>query len=564
MSIWGSYHQGHEATIAFYDDETNEAACFEVEKITGKRYCREFNIDKIDIRVIKYHVIKHFDTKKYFVDNLVVANPQRPVHSGAYSIGRDIFEKRYRSFVPRCDHHMGHAAFGFYTSPFNKAVIITTDGGGDGLTFTVNVVHDRTNKINRVFKSNWINLGGLYQTMAAYCSEVTTSRVFNTFAGKAMALSAMGHVNENVYEKMRTFFNSRPDWRAGLLSWPTRLLAMTQSPICNDLTKAIGGTIVSGQQSYDLMATTQKLLQDIFEEQTREYIEEYPDYPIIISGGVALNVINNEYVKQMYPQRKVFVPVAPGDNGLPLGYIFYESRPKQQVDVTFSGSSIIDYDVPTGGIDSLVEGWFEADTKTRDMYTVLPPTNYYGQDLFSDPISLTEVAEMLADGKIIGVLHGRHELGPRALGARSILCDPSYKDMKDRINKKIKGREWYRPFAPICKLEHASKYFDSHDFEFMQFMSFAPLVREEYREQLPSITHFDGTARLQTVDEKNNKYLYDILDAFEQVCGRQVLLNTSFNNKGKAILNEVREAAIILASTDLDAVIFEDRILRLN
>ena len=120
--------------------------------------------------------------------------------------------------------------------------------------------------------------------------------------------------------------------------------------------------------------------------------------------------------------------------------------------------------------------------------------NDYKQDYNATKCNVNELVDLLKDGNIIGILQGNSEVGPRALGNRSIICDPSIKNMKDILNSKVKFREWYRPFAPVCRYQDSEKYFD--DVFESKYMSYAPLVKEEYRETLPSITHVDGTARV--------------------------------------------------------------------
>jgi carbamoyltransferase len=167
-----------------------------------------------------------------------------------------------------------------------------------------------------------------------------------------------------------------------------------------------------------------------------------------------------------------------------------------------------------------------------------------------EEITIDDMVDHLKNGKIIGFIQGNIELGARALGNRSILCDPSIPDMKDILNAKVKKREWYRPFGPMCRLEDAHIWFESPTFDNMQFMSFTPDVKEEYRDVFPSITHVDGTARLQTVTKESNPFIYELLTKFETP-----LLNTSFNVQGKPILNRLEHALKVLHETDLDYVV---------
>jgi predicted NodU family carbamoyl transferase len=162
----------------------------------------------------------------------------------------------------------------------------------------------------------------------------------------------------------------------------------------------------------------------------------------------------------------------------------------------------------------------------------------------------------LADGKIVGVARGRSEHGARALGNRSIICNPSIPEMKDILNAKVKHREWYRPFAPVVRLEDISKYFEWEGES--RWMSFCPKVKDEWKYKLGAITHVDGTARVQTVTREENEWLYDLLTKFEEKTGVGVLLNTSFNVDGKPILSTCKDAFTILETTEMDCLIIED------
>ena len=168
------------------------------------------------------------------------------------------------------------------------------------------------------------------------------------------------------------------------------------------------------------------------------------------------------------------------------------------------------------------------------------------------------IARELEKGKIIGVCRGDSETGPRALGNRSILADPRSHKAKDAINRKVKFREWFRPFAPICKEDKASIFFETSDNACYKYMSFSPPVREKYKNILPAVTHVDGSARLQTISKKDNEFIYNILDEFEKITNIPVLVNTSFNSRGKSILTRYLTAIQILDSTELDAVVLED------
>lgn len=178
------------------------------------------------------------------------------------------------------------------------------------------------------------------------------------------------------------------------------------------------------------------------------------------------------------------------------------------------------------------------------------------EDRWAEPLEQSKLIGDLARGKIVGVVRGNSEHGPRALGNRSILCNPAFPSMKDILNAKVKNREWYRPFAPVCRLEDASKYFDMN-WE-TRWMSFCPTVKPEWRDKLVSITHVDGTARVQTVTREQNPWLYDLLTEFEKKTGIGVLLNTSFNVNGKPILSRYSDALLVYDKTELDCLVLSD------
>jgi carbamoyltransferase len=177
----------------------------------------------------------------------------------------------------------------------------------------------------------------------------------------------------------------------------------------------------------------------------------------------------------------------------------------------------------------------------------------------SSVVDLEKVVDNLIEGKILGLARERSEHGPRALGNRSILCNPAIENMKDILNAKVKNREPYRPFAPVVRLEDLNKFFE---WELpSEHMNFSPLVKEEWRDKLASITHIDNTARVQTVTKDQNNFLYELLSLLDKKNGVGVLLNTSFNVAGKPILNSVKDAFHIFQNTEMDNLLIENTYL---
>jgi carbamoyltransferase len=173
-----------------------------------------------------------------------------------------------------------------------------------------------------------------------------------------------------------------------------------------------------------------------------------------------------------------------------------------------------------------------------------------------------ETAKLLADQRVIGWFQGASEFGPRALGNRSLLADPRKAEMKDILNKRVKHRQAFRPFAPIVLAERAKEIFEGK--EDSPFMLIAKHVRPEWRERIPAVVHVDGTARVQTVEEQTNPVLYRLLREFEALTGVPVLINTSFNVKGEPIVETPRDAVVCFLMTGIDNLILHDTLVSKN
>lgn len=447
------------------------------------------------------------------------------------------FEKYDIDEFRRFDHHASHAAGAFYQSDYEKALIFTYDGGGNGSFFNVYVT-DKRQKPIRKFKSFDIDLGFPYMILADHMSDIRKDplNIGNlVYAGKLMGLCAYGVVNEEWLPHFKAFYKrfrySGDSYSGG---------AETRASATVELFKAIGiwdesfeleTTRYEGQLSWDMAATSQQAFEDVFMEFAEPWLKKYDDFPVCLSGGCALNVILNARLAKDLPQGNIFVPPNTNDCGIAVGGILDYLRPAEQVDLTYSGLPILD----------------------AINYTSLVETNPVK---VIDDITVDDLALLLNTGHIVGVINGDSEHGPRALGNRSILCSPTG-DMKDVLNKKVKDREWYRPFAPVVRFEDVSTYFDFDNES--RHMTFIANVKDEY--DFPAITHVDGTGRLQTVTQEQNEFLYNVITKFKELSGHGVVLNTSFNVNGKPILTRLSDAFEILMNTDLDCVYYDEKII---
>jgi carbamoyltransferase len=262
---------------------------------------------------------------------------------------------------------------------------------------------------------------------------------------------------------------------------------------------------------------------------------------LCIAGGVGLNCVANGKILAESGFERVFVQPAAGDDGVALGCACYGHLALKRQPRTFVMERAFlgkEYDR------------FDEDEAFRPALVRIVTRRRRAGNVFH------EAARLLAEGNVIGWFQGRSEFGPRALGNRSILADPRDPKMKDRVNARVKHRQGFRPFAPAVLAERAQEYFEGE--EESPFMLLVKRVRPEMRDKVPAIVHVDGTARVQTVSEKDNPFFYGLLRAFESRTGVPVLLNTSFNVRGDPIVEAPLDAMECFLYTRLDALVVLD------
>ena len=266
---------------------------------------------------------------------------------------------------------------------------------------------------------------------------------------------------------------------------------------------------------------------------------------LCFAGGTGLNCSANERLLRETPFRRVFIPPAPSDAGTALGCAIYGLTElagercdfRWQNDYLGPEPSRADLEAALDGADDLLVERIE---HTGEL--------------------CARVTDLICEGKVVGLFHGRSEFGPRALGHRSILGDPRRAFMRDWINDKVKLREWFRPLAPVVLLEHADRYFNICTES--PFMQYAAPVRPDAASVVPAITHVDCTARLQTVGLDDDPFLRALLQAFDERTGVPVLLNTSFNGKDEPIVETPAEALETFRNTPMHALVMPPYVLK--
>jgi predicted NodU family carbamoyl transferase len=429
------------------------------------------------------------------------------------------------------DHHFAHACAAWLTRPpeMEEADILAYDGWG---LYTDRVFFDRSQKM---VDSTVLGLGMLW-------AHVSWALFRNPQQeGKAMGLAAYGTpssaMEDGLLEHLAVMseFNCTGD-PAERIRKKSLLI-----PRAGDIIGKRYRTLAGDGWKRDLART----LQDLSRRLVLEYLAaRRTSENLCMAGGVALNGYINQALMEEGIYRRVHVPPACGDDGLALGACLWMAwrdgarRMNRPVDIMYGGRH---YPVDEALVRNLVLG---TDMTIRHC----PPPHLQSQ-----------TAGLLASGKIVGWYQGRSEIGPRALGNRSILADPRDPGMKDRLNARVKHREPFRPFAPAVLAERTDDWFVG--VREGRYMLHICRFKDEARARVPSVVHVDGTGRIQTVRREDNDRFYDLLRAFENLTGVPILLNTSFNDNNEPIVDTPRDAFRTFASTEMDVLVLGDWIV---
>lgn len=465
-------------------------------------------------------------------------------------------------------HHLAHAASAFLVSPFNEAAILTVDGVGEWATATYGT--GKGNEIS-LFKEIRFphSLGLLYSAFTAFLG-------FEVNEGEYKVMGMAPYGEPRYVDKVWKLINQHDDGSFSLdMDYfcfhhsTTRtysrkfeqLFGEPRAPETYFFTDSTGfpsyfgekpgnyGELCKLNQHYaDLAASIQKVTEEVLVKMAKCIRQETGMTSLCIAGGVGLNSVANGRILRESGFEDLYIQPAAGDGGGALGAALHAyhtmlGHPRKQVmRHAYWGQSFGDDEVEgflkAEGIDFSVAG--------------------------DEDRLLACTVDALKDGKVIGWYQGRFEWGPRSLGNRSILADPSREEMKDVVNTKIKFREPYRPFAPSILSEEAENYFDLPDaaqHDPARFMLLVAPVREEKQASIPAITHVDGTGRLQTVFEDTNPLYYNLIRRFGEVTGVPVLLNTSFNLRGEPIVTTPANAFSTFMRSEMDLLVMGNHIV---
>ena len=445
-------------------------------------------------------------------------------------------------------HHEMHAACGFYNSGFETAACVIADGAGSFLQ--IGDIQDTCYEFETIFNASYpgdfdtvykhvgtkqsIGMSEpednifvteypghtkMYEAVTQYCGFPAIE------AGKLMGLAPYGNPNED----LPSFFNG--EWGNRNLIVPTYPNAAMLNVSRYDILKEDVKNHVEGEYTdvqKDLAYKIQEQTSDRMVQLIKKAHELTGEKNIVICGGYGLNCVANYKYWKEFPDLNIYCEPISHDGGTSIGgakYVYNKlketEKPSKQESVYYGPQ----YD-PTGYMTDL-EGLEVTDT------------------------SYDDVAKLIREGTIVTIYQGRSEGGPRALGNRSILFDPTIKDGKDHVNA-VKHREWFRPFACSIKKEAVHDWFDLAGRDETPHMMYAVKCHDGVEEKIPSVIHVDNTCRIQTVTPEQNEHYYNLIDAFDKIAGVPILFNTSFNLGGDPLVESIEDAVNTLNNSDIE------------
>ncbi len=448
-------------------------------------------------------------------------------------------------------HHLCHAAHAYFSSPYDDAIVISIDNAGmesNGKGISCGIYFCKGNEMEKVWDipSEQFSLGDIWGRMTRWVFKLWSGYPRGHQAGSVMAMAALGDPKK-YYSDLRDMFGV--NHKAAVTAPPNAKRGVYVPPeeeVLHPFLNKYREIAEDEQEKFNLAASlqlvTEELLLDLVGRAVNMAREKgFGTMNLCFSGGCSLNsVAMGKIWNFMGPQGwKMYIPPVPYDGGLNIGAAQYHYH-------SVLGNPKF-YDEEEVASSYLGEHWGE-----DEIVKVLDET---------DSIEITvnvdtdKVAKLLAEGNIISVYNGRSESGRRALGNRSILANPAIPDMKKIINDRVKHRQWYRPFAPSVLEEHGHEWFDA--FFPSPYMSFVFKVRDEKLGEAPAIEHFDGTARIQSVNASQNEWYHNLISKFYDITGVPLVLNTSFNDR-EPIVETPQDAMNCFLGTDIDYLYFAE------
>ena len=518
MKICG-LHSGHDCSFAILEDG----------QLTIHHELERFSRIKLEISdaaAFLFDVYVEYDDIDYFT--FVIMNWQGGIKK-RYPESYKKLEKIVNNniLLTSVGHHQAHAAGAFFSSNYKKAIVITIDGGGDDringvgpgvLTSAFTVWYGKNNKLFplEICHIDKFNIGGIWQKHTKNTFGLSIGCPLGSQEGIVMAMAAFGDENKYGFDKIQS-----SDFYRGEID-------------------------KNEENKFHIAASIQRNTENQLREKIKPYMEKYTPEVVCISGGVAMNSVMMGKVYEWFPCiKKIYIPPAPYDAGLAVGsaqYLWHHVQDNPRIKWVDNYSPYTGYSYNKEIIEQTMlkkTTWFPGIFKEKPIKSSIVTEDY--------------VIDLLNEQKIISVYGGKSESGRRALGNRSILADPRQIEMKDKINEKVKHRQWFRPFAPSILREDVKDWF-VRDID-SPYMSFVVKFKEDMKNKVPAVVHKDDTARLQTVTENDNRWYYNFLKKWKEKTGIPILLNTSFNDR-EPIVETPEHAINCFLGTNIDYLYF--------
>ncbi len=441
------------------------------------------------------------------------------------------------------DHHLSHIAYSYYTSPFERATILSVDGVGEWETTVLAFAEGKNiTKLQNIKFPH--SLGMLYSAMTAFLGFKPNEGEY-----KVMGLAPYGN-SETYLNKFKQLYKLTEDGgfeiNMNYFTYDYSNNSMFNEKLAElfELPNRLPEDELT-QEHKDLAATIQHQYEFLFFRLLNKMFAIRATNNLCLSGGCAYNGTANGKILKNTGYKQLWIPPAPSDAGsaiwCALNYYYTHTESAVRVPNTnpYLGTFNTNDEIETELKNYENEVWYEFKNHSQ---------------------IVTTISREITNGNVIGWYEGRMEFGSRALGNRSIFANPRDPQMKARVNKVIKKREGFRPFAPIVKEEDRLKYFDYKPL--VPYMNQVVQVKEEHIKNLPAITHIDGSARIQTLNFKQHRRVYSLLRQLEEDNGYPIVLNTSFNVKDKTIVNTPKDAIDTFLDCDMDTLVLNNYIVK--
>lgn len=537
----------HDSSACLFKGSELLFAC-EEERFTGIKHDRsfptnvlmyiyeKFNLTKDDIKVVCYYEdprLKGERVTENLKENFFKA-PQHTLGNYVDLLGKvGLLEEELLNFsndIYFSEHHKSHLYYSYYTSPYEKSYVVAVDGVGEKDTLTYGFATP--------YGVTYSSLGKYPHSLGLYYSAMTSYLGFKPNEGeyKLMGLASYGDPKPYL-EKVRQLvsFNNELQCNMKYFTWDKSKRLMFNEKLCvlldvlprlpeDEITTTHKNLAASVQQVYE------EILFEVLNHISHDFLINKPN--LCLGGGCAYNGRANGKILDKTNFGKLWIPASPSDSGSSIGACIAYLVERELFRGKIKAPMFIGPEYSISHIEEAIYG------HKYEIYDNNEKLNRY-------------IAKEISEGKIVGWFNGKIELGSRALGNRSILADPRSKEIKDKINKVVKRREMFRPFAPMVIKEKQYDYFDMK--QDIPYMNQIVEIKMEHRDSLEAITHVDGTSRPQTVYKDNSTY--GLLTEFEKLTGFPILLNTSFNVKDSTMVLTPKNAIDTFFDTEMDILV---------